>query len=65
MIDRILEDAKGVPKKQRHTKKRIYDRLREEQGFSGDYTTVKDYARHRRRGMREMYVPLRHPLGHA
>jgi len=31
--------------KQRHTAKRIFDRLREEHGFSGGYTIVKDYVR--------------------
>ena len=51
--------------KQRHTAKRIYDRLREEYGFRGGYTIVKDYVRERRRRMREMYVPLVHPPGHA
>jgi transposase len=35
--------------KQRHTAKRIFDRLREEYGFDGGYTIVKDYVRERRR----------------
>ena len=29
VIDQILEEDQGVPKKQRHTAKRIYDRLRD------------------------------------
>ena len=65
VIDRILEEDKIAPKKQRHTAKRIYDRLRAEYGFPGGYTIVKDYVRERRRRMREMYVPLTHPPGHA
>ena len=65
VIDRILEDDKGVAKKQRHTAMRIHDRLRSEYGFPGDYTIVKDYVRERRRRLREMYVPLNHPPGHA
>ena len=65
VIDRILEEDKGVPKKQRHTAKRIHERLRAEYGFRGGYTIVKDYVRERRRRMREMYVPLTHPPGHA
>ena len=44
------------PRKQRHTAKRIYDRLRAETG-SGK-PIVKDYVRERRRRTREMYVPL-------
>ena len=65
VIDRILEDDRGLPKKQRHTAKRIYDRLRAEHRFDGRYTIVKDYVRERRRRTREMYVPLSHPPGDA
>ena len=64
IIDRILEDDLGLPKKQRHTAQRIFERLRDEHGFDGGYTTVKDYVRERRRP-REMFVPLSHPPGHA
>ena len=52
-------------KKQGHTAKRIYERLRDESGFDGGYTTVKDYVRENRRQTREMFVPLSHPPGHA
>ncbi len=65
VIDRILEEDKGVPKKQRHTAKWIHERLRAEYGFRGGYTIVKDYVRERRLRLREMYVPLVHPTGHA
>jgi transposase len=65
VIDQILERDQTIPKKQRHTAKRIYDRLREEHGFPGKYTIVKDYVRERRRQTREMFVPLTHPPGHA
>ena len=65
VIDRILEDDRSLPKKQRHTAKRIYERLRAEHGFDGRYTIVKDYVRERRRRTREMYVPLSHPPGDA
>jgi transposase len=65
VIDTILEADRQVPRKQRHTAKRIYDRLRAEHGFGGKYTIVKDYVRERRRRTREMYVPLSHPPGDA
>ena len=64
VIDRILEEDLSVPKKQRHTAKRIFERLRDEYGFDGQYTIVKDYVRERRRS-REMLVPLFHLPGHA
>jgi len=65
IIDRILEEDRTVHRKQRHTAKRIFDRLRDEHGFAGGQTIVKDYVRERRRRQREMFVPLAHPPGHA
>src|SRR5271163_4200556 len=64
-IDQILEDDKAEARKQRHTAKRIFERLREEHGFSGGYTIVKDYVRLRKLSQREMFVPLAHPAGDA
>ncbi|MBC8159346.1 MAG: IS21 family transposase, partial [Alphaproteobacteria bacterium] len=65
IIDRILEDDRTVQRKQRHTAKRIFERLRDEHGFTGGQTIVKDYVRDRRHRLREMFVPLIHPPGHA
>ena len=65
IIDAILEADRSAPPKQRHTAKRIFDRLRAEHGFAGGYTIVKDYVRERRASAREMFVPLAHPPGHA
>ena len=65
VIDRILEDDHQVPRKQRHTAKRIYERLRDEYGLDCGYTIVKDYVWEHRRQTREMFVPLSHPSGHA
>jgi transposase len=65
IIEQWLRDDLGQRTKQRHTAKRVFERLRDEHGFTGGYTIVKDYVReHRRRG-REMFVPLHHPPGHA
>jgi transposase len=65
IIEQWLRDDLVQRAKQRHTAKRVYERLRDEHGFAGGYTIVKDYVReHRRRG-REMFVPLHHPPGHA
>ena len=65
VVDAILEQDLEVPKKQRHTIQRIYDRLKAEHGFDGGYTTVRDYVRERRLVMKEAFVPLSHPPGHA
>ncbi|MCO5158525.1 MAG: IS21 family transposase [Aquamicrobium sp.] len=65
IIDRWLEADRAVPRKQRHTAKRVFDRLRDEHGFTGGYTIIKDYMRDRARRGQEMFVPLAHPAGHA
>jgi transposase len=65
VIDAILEDDKQRPTKQRHTAKRIFERLREEHGFTGGYTIVKDYVRSAELRSREMFIPLTHAPGEA
>ena len=65
VIDQILEEDKTRAKKQRHTAKRIFERLRDEHGYTGGYTIVKDYVRLRKVSQREMFVPLEHPAGDA
>jgi transposase len=65
VIDAILEADRTGPVKQRHTAKRIFERLRDEHGFDGGYTVVKDYVRIARARGRETFVPLTHPPGHA
>ena len=55
----------GWESKQRHTSKRIFERLRDEHGYAGGITIVKDYVLARRLRQREVFVPLRHDPGHA
>ena len=65
VIDAILEEDKTRPAKQRHTAKRVFDRLREEHQFTGGYMIVKDYMRSATLRGREMFVPLTHAPGEA
>ena len=65
VIDQILEADKQVHKKQRHTSKRVFERLRDEYGFEGGITIVRDYICAVRQRSAEMFVPLLHPPGHA
>ena len=65
VIDQILREDQARPKKQRHTAKRIGERLRAEYGFTGGDTIVKAYVRAQRLGGQEMFVPLTHPPGDA
>ena len=65
VIDAILLADRLAPAKQQHSAKRIFERLRDEHGFLGGYTVVKDYVRICRARGRETFVPLAHPPGHA
>jgi transposase len=65
IIERILAEDKSRPRKQQHTAKRIFERLRDEHGFTGGITIVKEYVAGLRQRAREMFVPLAHPPGHA
>jgi transposase len=64
-IEGILEEDKKAPRKQRHTAKRIFDRLISEQGYDGGYTAVKEAVRAYRHRTQEVFVPLSHPPGWA
>jgi transposase len=64
-IDQILEEDKTRPKKQRHTIQRLFNRLQEERGYDGGYTTVRDYVAQQQIKHKEMFCPLEHKPGHA
>ena len=65
VIDRILDEDRSAPRKQRHTAKRVFGRRRDAHGFTGGYTIVKGYMRERRLRRREVFVALAHDPGHA
>ena len=63
-IQEILASDKSLPKKQRHTAQRIFERLGEE-GYTGGYTQVREKVAQLRRLSGEVYIPLRHDPGTA
>ena len=63
-IVRILDADKELPKKQRHTAQRIFERLQEE-GYAGSYTQVREKVAQLRRVRGEVFIPLRHDPGTA
>jgi transposase len=65
VVHQILEDDRKAPRKQRHTAVRIFRRLRDEHGYAGGLTVVKDAVRAWRAGRAEVFVPLAHPPGEA
>ena len=54
-----------VPRKQRHTARRIYERLVEEKGFTGGESTVRRWVNLLRDESGEAYMPLHFALGEA
>jgi len=65
VIHEILKQDQHAPRKQRHTAKRLYDRLRAEYAYDGGYTIVKDAVRAWRNQHAEVYMPLIHSPGEA
>jgi len=69
-IDKWLTEDKKVRRKQRHTAKRVYDRLVEKYGdsFNCSYRTVAGYVSKKRKeiyGEEKGYLPLEHIPGEA
>jgi transposase len=65
IIDQILIDDRSVHAKQRHTGGRIFERLRDEHGFTGGITIVREYVAGAKLRSREVFIPLSHRPGHA
>src|SRR4051812_27238263 len=65
VIHQILEADKKAPRKQRHTAIRIFQRLRDEHGYQGGLTVVKEAVAAWRLRTAEVFVPLAHPPGEA
>jgi transposase len=65
IIQKILEEDKEVIPKQRHTAKRIFERLRDEHGFSGSYSAVCSFLSKEQRRQKEVFIPLVHHAGYA
>ncbi|MDP9342657.1 MAG: IS21 family transposase, partial [Actinomycetota bacterium] len=65
VIEEILASDREAPPKQRHTAKRIFCRLRDEYGYQGGITQVKEAVARHHRHAQEVFVPLSHPPGEA
>lgn len=68
-VESVLEADLGAPRKQRRTARRIYDRLVEERGYEGSYTSVRRFVAEWRRDHgafpREGYLELEWAPGTA
>jgi transposase len=63
-IREIIDADKQMPKKQRHTAKKILEILQSE-GFTGGYTIVKDAVRRIKKTSKEVFMPLSQRPGEA
>lgn len=69
-IDKWLTEDKHAPRKQRHTAKRVFNRLKKEiPGFDCSYRTVATYYAVKRKeifsGTKDGFLPLEHKPGEA
>lgn len=65
-IDEILTADRTAPRKQRHTARRIWQRIRDERGFDVAEPTVRAYVRRRKRELgigTQVFVPQHHVCG--
>ena len=60
IIHEILKNDPKVHRKQRHTAKRIFERLRDEHGYDGGKTIVQDAVSAWKQQKREVFLPLTH-----
>lgn len=63
-IKQMLKEDAGMPRKQRHTARRIYQRLKAE-GYSGGYVSVWRAVRGLKIRGQEVFMPLVHRPGEA
>jgi transposase len=63
MLQQIIDDDRHAPPRQRHTARRIYERLRNEQGYVGCPSIVREAVRDYKQAPAEVFGPLLHPPG--
>lgn len=63
-IAEVLEGDRHIPKKHRHTAKRIFEVLQAE-GYEGGYTQIREAVRELKRLSQEVFMPLTHRPGEA
>ena len=65
IIHEILESDRKVHRKQRHSSKRIFERLRDEHEYDGGKTIVQEAVSAWKQQRREVFLPLSHRPGEA
>jgi transposase len=65
IVYQILEEDRHAPPKQRHTARRIYERLKDEHDYQGCPSIVRAAVASWKLTQAEVFVPLAHPPGEA
>jgi transposase len=63
IIDTWLEQNTKTRPKQRQTAQKIYERLRDEYGFTGHYGTVQRYVKEVAHRQKDVFIPLQFDPG--
>ena len=63
IVDAWCEQDKTRPPKQRHTAQRVYERLRDEHGFTGSASAVRRYVSKLKTTGQEVFMPLQFDPG--
>ncbi len=63
ILQQIIDGDRHAPPKQRHTARRIYERLRDEHDYPGCPSIVRDAVRAYKQSQAEVFLPLLHPPG--
>jgi transposase len=62
-IEQMLQEDESAPRKQRHTARRIFERLVAEHGYVGSYYPVRRYVASLKRNSRETFMRIDHVPG--
>jgi transposase len=65
LIHQILDEDRHAPPKQRHSARRICERLRDEHGYQGCASIVRAAVSAYKKSQKEVFVQLQHPPGEA
>ena len=65
ILQQTLEDDRHAPPKQRHSARRLFERLRDEHGYPGCPSIVRAAVACWKQSQAEVFVPLLHPPGEA
>jgi transposase len=64
LVDEIVKKDREMPRRERHTAKRIFERLRDEYGYTGGESTIRNYVAARKRELGLSARAVTFPIDH-